>query len=177
LREIHPKSHGCVAASFIVPNYIGRDYKVGLFAKPGTYKAMIRYSNASVLELADLRGGNSSQDMAIKVSGVNGSIMLADPAGRSCGRDGRSVPCRCRSSSSYRSSCPRPGKGAAFGRGACQDVVLVDDKLTAGDTPAIFRAADRQINLACGRMQLLNIGPPARRPSSSTDPCRCYRAP
>jgi hypothetical protein len=68
LREIHPKSHGCVAASFIVPNYIGRDYKVELFAKPGTYKAIIRDSNASVLELADLRGGNSSQDMAIKVS-------------------------------------------------------------------------------------------------------------
>lgn len=68
MREIHPKSHGCVAASFIVPNYIGRDNKVELFAKPGTYKAIIRDSNASVLELADLREGNSSQDMAIKVS-------------------------------------------------------------------------------------------------------------
>ena len=83
--------------------------------------------------------------------------MLADPAGRSCGHDGRSVP--------------------SFGRGARQDVMPVDDKLTAGDTPDIFRAADLQINLAWGRMQLLNIGPPARRPSSSTDPCRCDRAP
>jgi len=49
LREIHLKSHDCVAASLIVPNYIGRDYKVALFAKPGTYKAKMRDSNASVL--------------------------------------------------------------------------------------------------------------------------------
>lgn len=43
---------------------------------------MIRYSNASVLELADLRGGNGSRGMAIKVFGVNGPIMLADGRAR-----------------------------------------------------------------------------------------------
>ena len=79
VRGVHPKSHGCVAASFTVLKYIGSDYQVGLFAKPGTYQAMIRYSNASVLELADLRGGNGSRGMAIKVLGVNGPIV---PAGR-----------------------------------------------------------------------------------------------
>ncbi len=82
VRGVHPKSHGCVAAKFIVPKYIGSDYQVGLFAKPGTYKAMIRYSNASVLELADLRGGNGSRGMAIKVFDVNGPIMLADKGKR-----------------------------------------------------------------------------------------------
>ena len=78
LRGVHPKSHGCVAASFTVLKYIDSRYQVGLFAKPKTYDAMIRYSNASVLELADLKGGNGSRGMAIKVLGVNGPIMLAD---------------------------------------------------------------------------------------------------
>ena len=34
LRGVHPKSHGCVAATFTVLDDIGDDYRVGLFAKP-----------------------------------------------------------------------------------------------------------------------------------------------
>lgn len=77
-RGVHPKSHGCVDATFTVLQYIDSAYQVGLFAYPATYAAKIRYSNASVLKLADLRGGNGSRGMAIKVLGVNGPIMLAD---------------------------------------------------------------------------------------------------
>ncbi len=79
LRGVHPKSHGCVAASFTVLKYIGSDYQVGLFAKPGTYTAMIRYSNAAVLLEPDLKDGkNGSRGMAIKVLDVNGTILLPD---------------------------------------------------------------------------------------------------
>ena len=82
LRGVHPKSHGCVAADFTVLKYIESRYRVGLFAEPKTYKAMIRFSNASVLQLPDLKGGNGSRGMAIKVLGVKGPIMLADSGAR-----------------------------------------------------------------------------------------------
>ena len=83
LRGVHPKSLGCVAATFTVLKYIGSDFQVGLFAKPGTYDAMIRYSNAAVLKLPDLKDGeNGSRGMAIKVLGVNGPILLMDGGAR-----------------------------------------------------------------------------------------------
>ncbi len=80
LRGVHPKSHGCVEADFIVNKDIDRDYRVGLFAHPGKhYKAKIRYSNASVLILPDLHENkNGSRGMAIKVLDVDGPIMLKD---------------------------------------------------------------------------------------------------
>lgn len=82
-RGVHPKSQGCVAASFTVLKYIGSDYRVGLFAQPGTYEAMIRYSNAAVLKSPDLKDGeNGSRGMAIKVFGVNGPVMFMDGGAR-----------------------------------------------------------------------------------------------
>ncbi len=39
-----------------------------------------------------------------------------------------------------------------------QDIMLVDDELTAGNTPAILGAPDLLADLAFGRMQLLDIG-------------------
>ena len=82
-RGVHPKSLGCVVASFTVLKHIGGDYRVGLFARPETYEAMIRYSNAAVLKLPDLKDGeNGSRGMAIKVFGVNGPVMLMDGGAR-----------------------------------------------------------------------------------------------
>ncbi len=79
LRGVHPKSHGCVDADFIVNKKIDRDYRVGLFKSPGKYKAKIRYSNAAVLNLPDLHENkNGSRGMAIKVLGVKGPVMLED---------------------------------------------------------------------------------------------------
>ena len=50
LRGVHPKSHGCIDADFIVNEELGGHYRVGLFAQPGKrYKAKIRYSNAAVV--------------------------------------------------------------------------------------------------------------------------------
>lgn len=82
LRGVHPKSHGCVDATFTINDKIASEYRVGLFKHPETYQAKIRYSNASVLLDPDLKDGkNGSRGMAIKVLGLNkklGSFMLED---------------------------------------------------------------------------------------------------
>ena len=84
LRGVHPKSHGCVEADFIVNKDIDSDYQVGLFANPGKhYKARIRYSNAAVLILPDLHENkNGSRGMAIKVFGAGDSVLLEDGGAR-----------------------------------------------------------------------------------------------
>jgi len=82
LRGVHPKSHGCVNATFTVIGDIGREYQIGLFGKPATYAARVRFSNASVLKLGDLEGGNGSRGMAIKVLGVVGPLLLSDGGSR-----------------------------------------------------------------------------------------------
>lgn len=84
LRGVHPKSHGCVDAIFTIDDNIDSEYKVGLFKNSETYKAKIRFSNASVLKLHDLsedKDGNrpnQSRGMAIKVYGVKGNVLLPD---------------------------------------------------------------------------------------------------
>ena len=82
LRGVHPKSHGCVGATFTIDDNIASEYRIGLFKHPGTYEAKIRYSNASVLLDPDLKDGeNGSRGMAIKVFGLNknlGSFILED---------------------------------------------------------------------------------------------------
>ena len=84
LRGVHPKSHGCVDADFIVNDDIPSNYEVGLFAQPGkTYKAKIRYSNAEVLVRPDLDDNkNGSRGMAIKVLDVGDSVLLDDGGAR-----------------------------------------------------------------------------------------------
>ena len=55
LRGVHPKSHGCVLADFEINRDIAPTLRVGLFSKPGhQYKALIRFSNASVRISPDL---------------------------------------------------------------------------------------------------------------------------
>ena len=74
LRGVHPKSHGCVKATFEINKEIDKSLQVGLFSEPGKkYKAWIRFSNASVLVEADLKNSeNGSRGMAIKVMDVDG---------------------------------------------------------------------------------------------------------
>lgn len=82
LRGVHPKSHGCVHAKFEVLAKIDSSLKVGLFARPSTYKADIRYSNASTSITHDLSDGkNASRGMAIKVRDVEGDVLLEDTSG------------------------------------------------------------------------------------------------
>lgn len=72
LRDAHPKSHGLVKAEFTVPN-LSPELKVGMFAKPGTYKAYIRFSNGAKPQadkIGDIRG------VGIKVFGIEGEQCL-----------------------------------------------------------------------------------------------------
>jgi len=60
----HVKSHGCVDATFTVNDGLG-DLAVGLFSKPGSYDARIRFSNSSSKRQDDSDG--DARGMAIKV--------------------------------------------------------------------------------------------------------------
>lgn len=68
LRGVHPKSHGCVKARFDVLDDVPEQLQHGLFSKPASYEAVVRYSNAAALVGPDLSNGkNGSRGMAIKV--------------------------------------------------------------------------------------------------------------
>jgi hypothetical protein len=73
-RDAHTKTHGCVKAEFTVLPDVPERARVGLFARPASYAAWIRYSNAFSSIAADreidVRG------MAIKVMGVEGEKLL-----------------------------------------------------------------------------------------------------
>ena len=62
------RAAGCLDATFTVPGNLPADLKVGLFAAPATYKARVRFGNATSMSdrEADMRG------MSIKVIGVPG---------------------------------------------------------------------------------------------------------
>ena len=72
-RGQHPKQHGWVRAKFQVLDDVPAEYKVGLFAKPAIYDALIRFSNGPQRTDRD-RG---AQGMAIKLIGVPGRKVLA----------------------------------------------------------------------------------------------------
>lgn len=81
LRAVHPKSHGCVQATFTINAAIDETLKVGLFAHPGrSYRSTIRFSNAAALIKPDIdaNGDHGSRGMAIKVYDVEGEILLDD---------------------------------------------------------------------------------------------------
>ena len=67
------RASGCVHASFVVPEGLAPEHRVGLFAKPATYAAWIRFANASsdTDRDADVRG------MSIKVLDVPGRNLTA----------------------------------------------------------------------------------------------------
>ncbi|HYH64744.1 MAG TPA: hypothetical protein VD866_08635 [Urbifossiella sp.] len=67
-RGQHPKPHGCVAATVAVRDDVPKEYRYGLFARPGTYQARIRYSNGTVKDDKE----NDSHGMAVRVLGVKG---------------------------------------------------------------------------------------------------------
>lgn len=81
-RGVHPKAHGCVAATFEVNDDLDPKYQIGLFGlKQKKFDALIRFSNASVLKLPDLNSGkNGSRGMAVKVLNVGGRVYDSDGA-------------------------------------------------------------------------------------------------
>lgn len=89
LRGVHPKSHGCVKATFTVNPDIVPEFQVGLFAEPGKqFDAFIRFSNAAALigpdtiEIDPVTNKeveeHGSRGMAIKVLDVGGEVLSDD---------------------------------------------------------------------------------------------------
>lgn len=74
-RDAHAKAHGCVRAIFEVPE-AQEEFRHGVFARPGSYEAWVRFSNGTVPSLADTE--KDARGMAIKVMGVSGPQLL-DP--------------------------------------------------------------------------------------------------
>ena len=73
-RGQHPKPHGILVAKFTVLNDIDPELKVGLFGKPSSYTAVIRFSSTRSLDdsMPDNHG------MAIKLLGVTGAKLLEE---------------------------------------------------------------------------------------------------
>ena len=72
LRGQHGRMHGCVRGTFEVLDNIPTKYKVGIFATPATYQAVIRFSSGP--QAKDTIPG--AQGMAIKLVGVPGRKIL-----------------------------------------------------------------------------------------------------
>lgn len=93
LRGVHPKSHGCVKATFTINPDIAPELQVGLFAVPGKeFDAYIRFSNAAAVVGPDTTETkidpatgiaveveeHGSRGMAIKVLDVGGEVLIDD---------------------------------------------------------------------------------------------------
>jgi hypothetical protein len=76
LRDAHPKQHGTVAAQFTVEADLPPELRVGVFAKPATYDAFVRFSNANPSVGPDMR--RDVRGMAIKLIGVKGKKLIED---------------------------------------------------------------------------------------------------
>ena len=75
-RDVHVKMHCLVKAEFIVEPNLPEAFRIGVFAEPRTYKALIRFSNSDggvkPDKKRDIRG------MAIKLLGVPGIKLLKE---------------------------------------------------------------------------------------------------
>ncbi|WP_111894498.1 catalase family protein [Acinetobacter sp. MB5] len=82
LRDAHPKAHGCVRAEFQVQEKLPKNLAQGIFIPGKTYKAWIRFSNASPdASQADIK--NDARGMAIKVLGIPGKKLLENESNAS----------------------------------------------------------------------------------------------
>jgi hypothetical protein len=73
-RDAHPKHHGCVRAQVTVGDDVPEDLRHGVFARPQSYPAWIRFSNGSPIPKPDAR--RDQRGMAIKLLNVPGAKVL-----------------------------------------------------------------------------------------------------
>jgi hypothetical protein len=81
LRGVDPKSHGCVKAVFQIDPELPKEYRVGLFDKPGKrYEALIRFSDTPALVNPDIdkTGKHGSRGMAIKMFNAGENVLSKD---------------------------------------------------------------------------------------------------
>jgi hypothetical protein len=70
LRDAHPKMHGCVRGTFAIEPNLPEALRVGIFARPQTFSAWVRFSNAAGTVAADANG--DIRGAAIKLMDVPG---------------------------------------------------------------------------------------------------------
>ena len=75
-RDVHSKTHGCIKATFTVPDNVDARFRYGLFANPGKYDAWIRFSSGNEYPQPD--STHDARGMVIKVMGVKGKKLLED---------------------------------------------------------------------------------------------------
>ncbi|MGJ0484642.1 MAG: catalase family protein [Methylomicrobium sp.] len=84
LRGVHLQSYGCVKAVFQIDPELPKEYRIGLFEKPGKrYGSMIRFTNATALvnPAIDKTGKHDCRGMALKVFNVEGNVLSQDHGG------------------------------------------------------------------------------------------------
>jgi hypothetical protein len=74
-RDAHAKAHGCVIADVTVLPGLPKELREGVFAKPRSFRAWIRFSNGNGTPQDDHIG--DGRGMAIKLTGVGGRKILA----------------------------------------------------------------------------------------------------
>jgi hypothetical protein len=74
-RDAHPKTHGLVTAEFIVLDDFSYALRHGVFKRPRTFDALIRFSAGDIFPYPDTRVPRSG-GMAIKLLGVEGEKLL-----------------------------------------------------------------------------------------------------
>ena len=74
-RDAHPKTHGLVTAEFIVLDDFSHALRHGVFNRPRTFDALIRFSAGDTYPYPDTRVPRSG-GMAIKLLGVEGEKLL-----------------------------------------------------------------------------------------------------
>lgn len=74
-RDAHAKHHGCMAAEFQVESDLPQEFQHGVFTRPSTYKAFVRFSSGSPF-LKDDRLGDA-HGMAIKLLNIEGPMALS----------------------------------------------------------------------------------------------------
>ena len=79
MRQAESKMHGCLRAQFTVLKDIDPKYRVGVFAEPKTFDAILRFSNAATGITNDAK--KDQRGLAMKLIGVEGEKLMIDEHG------------------------------------------------------------------------------------------------
>lgn len=78
-RDAHAKGYAAVRAEFEILNDLPAELAQGLYAQPGRYEAVVRFSNGSARVTTDQNSG-LAMGLAIKIMGIQGKVMLEEEA-------------------------------------------------------------------------------------------------
>ena len=78
VRDAHAKGYGLVRAEVEILGGLAPEYAQGIYARPGRYEALIRFSNGSPHAGADAALGSVVMGMGLKLFGIEGQKLLED---------------------------------------------------------------------------------------------------